>query len=173
MTEHEFLAPKPREQDALVAEKVMGWKHSDDFHLWYTGKLGGNEGEYGPKFRSERQQFIPGEDCDLECTDYPSEYCLHVRDKWDCSGGWAILPLSGAIGLKDRYWTPTTLMVDAWQVVEKMREEGWEPMIEYDRDDGLWYAWFIDAGGHQHYSGADSASLAICIAALKAVGEIE
>ncbi len=110
------------ELDALVAEKVMGWK---------LGKL----------FPSSESQY------------------------WIDSGGEPTLYRT--LNCKDREITifqPSLDIACAWEVVEKLEMivgpggEGWQAMEQYD----------LDAPGF--HATAPSAPLAICRAALKAVG---
>lgn len=75
--------------------------------------------------------------------------------------------------------TYTTSIAAAWQVVEKInREHGpfhLRDVCHRFGDDApiFWRAWFESTGPkHESYVDADTAPLAICIAALKAVGEI-
>lgn len=65
------------------------------------------------------------------------------------------------------YFSPSTRIADAWEVVEKMRAGGWHAHIEGNSDN--WRALFDD-GHFEKWSDADAAPLAICRAALKAVG---
>lgn len=73
-------------------------------------------------------------------------------------------------------WRPSQNIADAWRVVEKLSESGWN-YIQVDRDDGLWGAdfaklEFTEYGANgtvkAHSTASDSAPLAICRAALKA-----
>ncbi|WP_199425796.1 BC1872 family protein [Thermaerobacillus caldiproteolyticus] len=71
----------------------------------------------------------------------------------------------------EREWSPTIDIADAWQVVEKLIDEGYdinvynhnkEFNVEINIEEDDKHLWF--------YGEADSAPLAICLAALKAVG---
>lgn len=68
----------------------------------------------------------------------------------------------------------TTNIFDAWQVVEKMRKMGWTLKLHEDRTPE-WCAVFWDIPYRHNPSMAytNTAPLAICIAALKAKGEIK
>lgn len=57
MTESEFLALEPRERDALVAEKVMGWEIRDEYY---------SDGEYAGQIVYDQEgkgRGGPGEGC--------------------------------------------------------------------------------------------------------------
>ena len=147
MTEAEFLALEPRERDALVATEVMGW-HEYPAHLW------GELWQDGWPFHR------------------PCEQCheVWVEEKEE--------PATPCEPYISRY---TTSIADAWQVVEKMREDrNWSFEIhrwsnkEAGRENGLWASWFYPlVGSCAGCEAGDTAPLAICIAALKAKGEIE
>jgi len=125
MTETEFLALEPREQDALVAEKVMGW----------TAKRLGKE---------------PWPD---------GSYCDGITNS-SCTEFWF-----------------TEEIAPAWQVVEKMREEGHTFVLHHS--DILFARFFLTSDGgivrkdRDYWGEADTAPLAICLAALRAKGVIE
>lgn len=74
------------------------------------------------------------------------------------------------------YWDEPHYSTDisaAWQVVEKLIADHWEPAIDFEKQRGQWCAEFSD-GTIIMRSFADTATLAICLAALKAVGvEVE
>lgn len=119
-------SPAPgRELDALVAEKVMGWRP------WSGGYYYGS---------ADGQVMV----------------CLHEND------GMA------------RYWSPSTDIAAAWRVVERLHTgrtfgldwlgfdgEEWRCCFGWsENDDHLGF----------HHAEAATAPLAICLAALKAVG---
>ena len=104
-----------RELDALIAEKVMGWKVNYD--NWTVAK---------PHF-SKPDTF----------------WCVSLK-----AGDWAA-------------FTPSTQIADAWLVVEKLIGQ-YEFMVQAI-DGERWIAVFF------HEAEADTAPLAICLAALKAV----
>lgn len=59
----------------------------------------------------------------------------------------------------------------AWSIVEKMQELGWTFAIELFEDNGNYSAYFKNTQNRDRYVGnADTAPLAICLAALKALG---
>lgn len=66
----------------------------------------------------------------------------------------------------------STDIADAWQVVEAMRERGWHPEIRWISDWDCKAKWWVNFGGHRLYDAtADTAPLAICRAALRAVAD--
>ena len=65
-------------------------------------------------------------------------------------------------------WSPSTDISAAWQVVEKMLEKHEAFHLEYIPDK-QWYAMFWFA---TYFTSADTAPLAICRAALKAVVDV-
>ena len=128
MTEQEFLALEPREQDALVAEKLFGWK------------ILGVQRVYDDGYEDDLVGEPPGEPHD-------------------------VVPYH------------TQLIAPAWQVVEKMEDEGWEWEVT------MYGAEFFTQDDSGNVLGGQSeitratvdakTSLHICIAALKAKGVIE
>ncbi len=65
-------------------------------------------------------------------------------------------------------WSPSTNLAHAWEVVEKLEASGW--LLNLYSQGGCWSAW-IEKSAHET-SGrvvADTAPLAICRAAAKAV----
>ena len=143
------LEPGP-ELDALVAEKVMGWKRLEpDTHHKF--------GFYGsdPQRNPEGTIFIGTQE----------EY-----GRLSVGGSW----------LLTNQWSPSTSIADAWEVVEKMQSmnnqrdihiecllDKWSvSMCHFERDGESmeWGDWTIDANTAPH---------AICLAALKAVGATE
>ena len=146
MTEQEFLDLEPREQDALVAEKVMD---------------------------------SPEPDAVTITTDPREQKALFMGLAFTSDTHWqAPNPIS-----TDARWRPSRFAQEiepAWQVVEKMRAiqgDGAKREVSLDSDCGKWVCeigiegWATDLADFT--SEADTAPLAICIAALKAVGEIE
>ena len=86
-----------------------------------------------------------------------------------CMGGKAMAPVDS--------FTPSTDIAVAWKVVNHLLCHGWDEKyffrLHYDNVD-LWDASFYkesssDGGGPDVWGTADSAPLAICLAALKAV----
>lgn len=140
----------PRERDALVAEKVMGWKR------------------YAAVSRGNRVVVIAEKlgDC----------WHIHSRSQRD-PGTWEATddPLTETWNLK-RY---TTSISAAWEVVEKMREEGLLFEIGSRVSEG-WYAMTMHADYRScpecdgpydlPYWHAPTAPEAICLAALRAKG---
>ena len=134
MTEQDFLALKPRERDALVAEKVMGNSPCLEWRLLHHGGLSGPA--YGLDGGHCSEHGGPPSTC------VPSHLFPHHYTE--------------DIGL-------------TWQVVEKMREEGFSFRIEIS---GLiWFAIF--GAGRDTEAANNLAPLAITIAALRARGVIE
>lgn len=128
MTHSELSKLNPREVDALVAEKVMGWP------FYNTASHAEGEREYPHCWRVTRHRFF-------------------VFD-----------------GETNRLFTPTTEIAHAWQVALWLRE-CWG---SFDLQAGLQWHCFGDTCGEKlNWGVADTAELAICIAALKAVGVVE
>lgn len=128
MTEKEFLALAPREQDALVAEKVMGWTLELRKYVWE------DPSEF---YRSDHADFHDGR-------------CI---------------PITEASGYLRPY---TTDISAAWEVVEKMGGYG-RSLFEWSEG---WIFELVTSDGESVVGQAYTAPLAICIAALKAVGFI-
>jgi len=126
MSESEFLALEPRERDALVAEKVMGWTNI----RWDAGTT------------------------------------------WmrDCLDAWIGEPPEGEPynNWPESLYEFTTDISAAWQVVEKGQLDhlGWNAFYK---------AWDCDVTikGKMGRARADTAPLAISLAALNATGVIE
>ena len=130
-----------RELDALIAERVMGWRRLTYFE------------HYGPKFH-----------------DNPRSRAQLTRN-WHDSTGKAV---AAAEDTHEMYepggedeWSPSTVIGDAWQVLEYLKQRGWRWGC-YQREDG----WLFEA---RHGSGAEwlsvqdagaTAPLAICRVAL-------
>jgi len=75
------------------------------------------------------------------------------------------------------FWKPTTNIADAWKVVEKLQKDGWHIELYNENE-----KWCFDLTKYNEFmfvdrfyrASAEDASLAICLAALKAVGvEVE
>ena len=146
MTEAEFLALEPRERDALVATEVMGW-HEYPAHLW------GELWQDGWPFHR------------------PCEQCHEV---------WVEKKEEPAAPCKPYISRYTTDISAAWQVVEKItgtiQPDGAKREVEISSDCGHWRCDIAIEGWAlppDIMAEADTAPLAICIAALKAKGEIE
>jgi hypothetical protein len=110
--------------DALVAEKVMGWKPDPDNFFW----LG----------KGTTNQRVTSSDC-FDCgTEFPA-------------------------------WTPSTSIADAWEVMEKICQ-GKEDTYRFEivKQGHLYWVSIWDDGFSDGDVGADTAPLAICLAALKA-----
>jgi hypothetical protein len=132
-----------RELDAIIAEKVMGWQRETD--------------------ERELRRLNSGY---LDASEYA---------RWwiNPSGGWACA--------SPRY---STDIAAAWEVVERLKDANRDD-ASYDfdliyesskeRETGLRndvFGWFAQFGEAEHGSGrADTAPLAICLAALEAVGK--
>jgi hypothetical protein len=113
-----------RELDALIAEKVMGWKRMNNSTLLADEVL-----EFGPLY------------------------------------GWVWLDGDRLITNQGN-WRPSERIQDAWQVVEKLAHRQF--LLDRDYAGTGFVAEFVKAGiGAQ--ARADTAPLAICLAALKAV----
>ena len=129
MTESEFLALEPRERDALVAEKVMGWKMVRVEGIMADSKWDG-------KIKNFYPTSLWGEDTPTDL-----DHLDNAR---------------------------RAQLADAWRIVEKGQLDhlGWNAFYK---------AWDCDVTikGKMGRARADTAPLAICIAALKAKGVIE
>lgn len=68
-----------------------------------------------------------------------------------------------------RSWNPSEDIADAWEVVERMRELGWN-LSMWNTHDGGWYCETETKIGAREFAESPTAPLAICCAALKAVG---
>jgi hypothetical protein len=141
--------------DALVAEKVMGWVDATD---WGTPDWQGGDAYPSEFFPSEFFKVAHAIEGDSLKIDYV--LCHH------------------------NLWRPSTSIADAWEVVEKLAADRVRPRnsegqpanrfaIEIHPFGGTWWAgWTIEwSGGSDVLTGAtaDTAPLAICLAALKAV----
>jgi len=147
-----------RELDALVAEKVMGWKLESiiDDSGHFTGSV---------MWLEPRDGFAG-----LEWTGYVSEELPEFSAELRCMNGFGGMTVVTAPGIE---WNPSGRMSHAWRVAERlgnkivMRGPGATDMewgaAGYDR----WVAEFDGRGVAQ----ADTVPLAICRAALKAVLE--
>ena len=129
--------PAGRELDALVAEKVMGWRIT----AWNDGEPWGNR-EVFPPF--EPINGIPA-DCD----------CISHSEA----------------GEPPHY---STDIAAAWEVVEKLWDEDFHVQFQlvHQVTAGKWRVEFPTRKVPHHnyvFAHADTASLAICRAALKAV----
>ena len=75
------------------------------------------------------------------------------------------------------YWDEPKYSTDiysAWLVVEKLAGEQGPYSVVMNNNDGDWVVHFWNGDRHDLYANADTAPMAICLAALKAVGvEIE
>lgn len=68
-------------------------------------------------------------------------------------------------------WSPSTDIAAAWQVVDRMKDQ-YTFMLSYRQHDGDYFVCFDPVNRYEEI--ADTAPLAICLAALKAVGvEVE
>jgi hypothetical protein len=62
----------------------------------------------------------------------------------------------------------STNIADAWKVVEKMRDDGWHPAVEWELNQWECTMWHV--AYESGYARSDSAPEAICMAVLKAKG---
>jgi len=103
----------------------------------------------------------------------PFIYYSPYRDRYDewAAGNEPYIDKDGDIHLIPRY---STDIAAAWLVVEKMRETRWIEV--HSTIDGEWAAFYTPIGttdmnqAIHEYAKASTAPLAICLAALKAVG---
>ena len=139
---------EPRELDRLVAEKVMGWRRE-----------GAN---YHTKPKHSPSKDFPGK----------------VIDNWDSKGphDFLISPESDELRVVSCGCESTTELPDysasiesAWLVVNKFRDDGYAH-LDLRSASLTWSAVFDRAGYGIFEATADTAALAICLAALKALG---
>ncbi len=130
------------ELDALVAEFVMGWRHCQD-----------------------------------DLTNEMWDTGIHLNHDPE-------MPTMKWPNCGPRRWSPSTSIADAWEVVEKLLGDDWECTIDRHKPNYVTacrgaYAFFWHSAeqveGFTRRGGkfgveADTAPLAICLAALKAVG---
>lgn len=142
-----------RELDALVAEKVMGWNPWLEQRGEYTHVVWQKPGEREPYRRSR---------------DWEAQ--KHRFSRIDAS------QIDGFHHINHLNAEFSTSIADAWLVVERMRELGWQSEILYGRAGAT--VEMVRCSGPDHYEGYresdDSAPRAISLAALKALGvEVE
>ena len=129
-----------RELDALIAEKVMGWRRMSwkDYHA-YMNFMG----------TDEREEFTYAwHDADGNMTEFHANDKLYYDDPTPP-------------------WAPSEEIADAWLVVEQL---GKSFDVSRCRKFQEIEAWFWEASFHNGPDAqADTAPLAICLAALKAV----
>jgi hypothetical protein len=145
-----------RELDALIAEKVMGWKPRQSKHGYWN--LDGPNGEH----------FT-----DIDRRDYTAQYDKETGQKVQQAPWW------------EYFWDEipfySTNIADAWEVVEKLgRWRGFDFMLVMPNPEQTFHLHTYEAGWYEAtndgperrvVSDADTAPLAICIAALKAVSQ--
>ena len=147
MSRDEILnMPAGRQLDALIAEKVMGW---EAIRVDYFGE------DSSPR-QNELEEWMAKNELDSI-----GDYFIDVdKNFW----------------VEDNDWQPSTDIHAAWEVVEKMRNNKYEPCVNgecwtpIEHRMGLWQADFQN-GGPCHSARADTAPLAICRAALLAAME--
>jgi hypothetical protein len=132
-----------RELDALIAEKVMGWSSQADGLYWDAG--------------NHRTRLVLG------------SIIAKKRDE---------MGLENAHGF---VFAPSTNIADAWEVVEKLgRWRGFDFMLVMPNPEQTFHLHTYEAGWYEAtndgperrvVSDADTAPLAICLAALKAVSQ--
>lgn len=154
--------PAGREMDALVAERVMEWTRvilSKDALVFDDGCLFPQDrcGHCGEIIGNRHRQ-----DCQT----------LALRWVWRCSEqSWEDTGDPRIYHYND--WSPSTKIVAAWQVVEKMRGHPHVESISMSVTD--MYPWFCEIVFNPDYPRVDSglcdtAPLAVCRAALLACG---
>jgi hypothetical protein len=151
MTTAEFLALSPRERDAVVAERVLGWVWMSHLGIRLYGK-------HGDDYKREDFAAVLIE---------PPIKERNERFKWDTT------PPKGN---RSMFWADfpslTTCRTDMWLVIDAMRERGWRWEI-VNGVDGTWYVRLIDSMGRIPFRyNDDELPLAASIAALRAVGEV-
>ena len=120
------------------------------------------------------------EDIDREVAEKVMGWNPNEDGDWDTPDGhWC--------GYYEHEWHPSTSISDAWQVVEKLNKQGIVISLMdqhgYDEEKNnyrMWRVGFMDEKAHEQNKSreqvwfeveeADTAPLAICMAALKAVG---
>lgn len=141
MNETEFLELPVRERDALVAEKVMGFKF-----------LFERRGDY------ELAVFVDPRRRQHTRTNGP---------RYTPTGGLEAAR-RGFYGDLDRF---TTDIAAAWEVVESLHDRGLYTSMSKDPSMGTWdvRGWNDKTNSNRFIAHADTAPLTICLAALKAV----
>jgi len=96
---------------------------------------------------------------------------------WNQGGEWAPFQVNDDKATGPDIWAPSTSIADAWEVAEHLMVR---MQISSRSDDAIWLTkgyltdeWacqFNTPGGFVGVKGEDTAPLAICLAALKAVG---
>jgi hypothetical protein len=138
------MQPGP-ELDRLVAEKVMGWRRM----TWIEQC-------------SQSDDYV----CEEYDSSMPDEWCSLRED-----GLWIAQHLvEERNGYYEGAWTPSADIKKAWEVVEKLKSEGWSYSVS---DHTLphatkWTGWHLAEFG-DFCDSAETAPHAICLAALKAV----
>ena len=182
MTEQEFLDLEPRERDALVAERVMGLKVIPErltvvfvegeasVHIDSSPEGWACYAETGPVYIDDfGHDWPPPDEKDFE--DYPEMYARDLeRYNKDIERFGVPHHLLYAVD-----WS-TSEIAHAWQVVEKMRSEGWNCAIDDlgfgNEMEGVWRARFDKPENVCFWADSEQAETAWCIAALKARGVI-
>jgi len=75
---------------------------------------------------------------------------------------------SGSKGIWVGNWNPTNRIDHAWMVVEKIKELGWWLSLDHYPHDNKWHCEFFNSFKMRRAE-ADTAQMAICLAALEAV----
>jgi hypothetical protein len=149
MTTAEFLALAPRERDAVVAEKVLGWGWVKPAPHLYSGY----PRDYQTRLLRPAEQYscyVPADGSELIASNY-EEYVRNL----------------------------TTNRVDMWEVIDAMRERGWAwTLIVDDGEPTAKVGQWIDGNYIERVSWGkgepiNELPLAASIAALRAVGHIE
>lgn len=137
------------ELDRLVAEKVMGWE-SFTMGYWDTAQR-----NHYPYHESERQTELEGW---LETVGFPElvgHYFIDVESDFFTAVG---------------NWKPSIDIACAWRVIEYLREKGFTIYLFYNTESEGSYLWRVGFRSDQVWpptGEAETAPLAICIAALK------
>lgn len=99
-----------------------------------------------------------------------TDFDLRPPEKhWNNAKGYVCLVAGNKLndGREMKGFSPSTDIADAWKVVEKMRERGLDVYLRFV---STWTAEFDSVSGDVNgFADADTAPLAICLAALKAV----
>jgi hypothetical protein len=171
-----------REIDALIAEHVFGLAVQGE---WLPAWAPEGDWSVRPEWRErggvELHPVYVGS-CMHE--GYRDEMVARVR-RLQAEHGWADAEVEKHIAKDDEEWACghywqclevvphySTDIAEAWRVVEKMREKGWDVMVDTTGYPGEEWRCLMWQGERERWipAAAQSAPMAICLAALKANG---
>lgn len=147
-----------RELDALVAEKVMGWKRM-------------TEGEVHPYTFDEVYPCAAAAGFDRSRVSAWWFDPRRVNEKGEPEA-MRVAEDEGDPDYEFPVFAPSTDIADAWQVVERMRRDGFHVGIADNRPNTWWVDLTPDASVSGECTSAEGATapLTICLAALKVIG---